>query len=125
MLGAKRQSYIRQVRQRVHPRATARQLSEEDQALVQMVQQPVETVAAMDRPALAEVEDLEVHPVATSAMAAAMAALAAQEAQDSLEDCPRLGHPCPHQQDPGGQTPDSWRSHLALMARLRSGASGD
>jgi len=99
--------------------------------MVRMAHLPVEAVAARDRRVLAEVEDLEVLPAEAvametqEAMAApeALAVLAAQEVQQVV--CPHRGQLRHQRRQLGGLTPDSWRSHPALMARLRSGASGD
>ena len=88
----------------------------------------------MDRRVLVEVEDLEVLPAEKVAMEVAMEAMAAlaalavqeaQEVQESQEVCPHRGQLRHQRRQLGGLTPDSWRSHPALMARLRSGASGD
>ena len=84
----------------------------------------------MDRRVLVEVEDLEVLPAEMVVMAVAMEAkeamvamAAAQEVQQVV--CPHRGQLRHQRRQLGGRTPDSWRSHPDLMAKLRSGASGD
>ena len=100
-----------------------------------MAHLPVEAVVARDRRVLTEVDDLEVLPAVTVAMSVAMeaqeamaapdalAVLAAQEVQQVV--CPHRGQLRHQRRQLGGRTPDSWRSHPDLMAKLRCGASGD
>ena len=100
--------------------------------MVRMAHQPVEAVEARDLRVLAEVEDLEellpaeaVALETQEAMAApeALVVLAAQEVQQVV--CRHRGQLRHQQWQLGGRTRDFWRNRPDLMAKLRSGASGD
>ena len=97
-----------------------------------MAHPPVEAVDSRDLRVLAEVEVVEDFLPAEEmaletleAMAApeALVVLAAQEVQQVV--CRHRGQLRHQQWQLGGRTRDFWRNHPDLMAKLRSGASGD
>ena len=89
--------------------------------MVRMAHLPVEAVEARDQ-RVQEVEDSEVLPAKAVALEA-LVVLAAQEVQQVV--CRHRGQLRHQQWQLGGRTRDFWRNHPDLMAKLRSGASGD